>query len=336
MRAIDKEQRSPTRLCFICEKNHVLGRGAYVAATADAPMEDANYTCGDCDGTCAYCESTDGLMTEGIAKGLLCERCWSTEVPKWKTGSPQRRPWFKALTNPTKKNTRFVTTYASNLDGVVLKELSPDGRLNLALRVYCKRGRRLAGNSAVGRQKTKATRKEDEEVFRGVSKALLREISASRGADRFSFDLLTEAENQGRRMESNDLERIFLDKYQALERLTDNEEKVTELRVLDVSRSLAVAIASRTLGCVILKNRDARLPSYSEEPERFVERVIEISRAWLDHCDALRNLDASSGKPDKGGAKYRREIKRQEAEIREKREAAARKKPKRAPPRERS
>ncbi len=45
-----------------------------MAATADAPMEDANCTCGDCDGTCAYCESTDGLMTEGIAKGLLCER----------------------------------------------------------------------------------------------------------------------------------------------------------------------------------------------------------------------------------------------------------------------
>ena len=140
-------------------------------------------------------------------------------------------------------------------------------------------------------------------------------------------------------MESNDLERIFLDKYQALERLTDNAKKLTELRVLDVSRNLAVAIASRTLGPVIISKRTARMPSYSEEPEKFVERVIEISHAWLGICDAHRNLE-SSGRTDESeegrrrSASSRRELKRRETELREKREAAS-KKPKRAPPRER-
>ena len=341
---INKEQRSPTRLCFICDLNDVLGRGAYVAATADAPMMDANYTCGDCDGTCAYCESPEDLMTEGIAKGLLCRRCWSNEVPKWKDIDARRRQWWKTLTNPTTaKNRKFVTTYVGNLDGVVIKELSYGAQLNLALRVYCQRGReRLAGNydrlgAMVRSQKVRTPKdKVEEHVFLGVARTCLRDVSASRGAARFSFDLLTKGENQGRRMESNDLEAIFLRKYQDVQHSTDN--KLTELRVLDVSRNLAVAIASETLGVVIVNSARARIPSYSEEPEKFVERVIEISHAWLEHCDAHLNLDASSSRTDedpKGYKKSRRETKRQEAELREKRKAAS-KKPKRAPPRERS
>lgn len=293
-------------------------------------MEDAEYTCGVCDGTCAYCESTEDLMTEGNANGLLCRRCWSNEVPKWKDKDLKRRQWYRTLAKPTMaKHRAFVTTYVGKLDGVVIKELSHDGRLKLALRVYCKRGReRLAGNSNVGRQKTKVTRTEDEEVFRGIARTCLREISSSRGAERFSFDLLTEAENKGRRMESNDLEGIFLRRYRDVQRLTGNEEKVTELRVLDISRRLAVAIASETRGVVIINKGRARLPSYSEEPERFVGRVIEISRAWLDHCESYRTSHAEKRA---SGAK---KLKRQEAELREKREAAS-KKPKRAPPRQR-
>ena len=142
-------------------------------------------------------------------------------------------------------------------------------------------------------------------------------------------------------MESNALEAIFLRRrYKDVQRSTDTAEKLTELRVLDVSRNLAVAIASRTISNVIVDNRRARIPSYSEEPERFVERVIEISHAWLGICDAHRNLDTSSGRTDESeellrqNQEYRRELKRQEAELREKREAAS-KKPKRAPPRER-
>ena len=338
---INKEQRSPTRKCYICGQNNVLGRGAYVAATADAPMMDANYTCGDCDGTCAYCESPEDLMTEGIAKGLLCRRCWSNEVPKWKDKDAKRRQWWKTLTNPTTaKNRKFVTTYVSKLHGVVSKELSQDAQLKLALRVYCKRGQggQAGNNKNLGTQKVRTPKdKVEEHVFLGVARTCLRDVSASRGAARFSFDLLTKGENQGRRMESNDLEAIFLRKYQDVQHSTDN--KLTELRVLDVSRNLAVAIASRTLGLVIISKRTARIPSYSEEPERFVERVIEISRAWLENCDAHRNLE-SSGRTDESeegrrrSANSRRELKRQETELREKREAAS-KKPKRAPPRER-
>ena len=339
----DKEQRSATLKCFVCDQNEVLGRGAYVAATADAPMMDAEYTCGVCDGTCAFCESPEDLMTEGIAKGLLCERCWSDEVPKWKDIDARRRQWWKTLTNPTTaKNRKFVTTYVSKLHGVVSKELSQDAQLKLALRVYCKRGRggQAGNNKNLGAQKVRTPKaKVEEHVFLGIARTCLREVSASRAAARFSFDLLTKGENQGLRKESNELEAIFLRKYQALERLTDNEEKLTGVRVLDVSRNLAVAIASRTLGPVIISKRTARMPSYSEEPERFVERVIEISSAWLENCDAHRNLE-SSGRTDESeegrrrSASSRRELKRRETELREKREAAS-KKPKRAPPRER-
>ena len=339
---LNKEQRSPTRECYICGQRDVLGRRAYVAATADAPMIDADFTCGVCDGTCANCESPEDLMTEGIAKGLLCERCWSDEVPKWKDNE-RRRPWYKTLTNPTTaKNRKFVREYVGKLHGVVSKELSEDAQLKLALRVYCKRGRGgQAGDNRLGTKKVRTPEdKVKEHVFLGVARTCLRDVTASRGSDRFSFDLLTTAENQGRRMESNALEAIFLRRYKDVQRSTDTAEKLTELRVLDVSRNLAVAIASRTISNVIVDNRRARIPSYSEEPERFVERVIEISHAWLGICDAHRNLDTSSGRTDESeellrqNQEYRRELKRQEAELREKREAAS-KKPKRAPPRER-